>query len=355
MEIQIQDKTIGPNHPTYFIADIGANHDGDIKRAIQLIHLAKEAGADAAKFQNFQAPKIVSKYGFDHLGGKFSHQSRWEKSVYEVYEDASVPMDWTKIVKEECDKISIHYFSSPYDFESVDHLEKYNVPAYKIGSGDITWPEIIEYIAKKNKPILIAAGASDIEDVQRAMNILLKYNNQIVLMQCNTNYTASAENFKYINLRVLNAFRELYPEVILGLSDHTLGHTTVLGAVALGARVIEKHFTDDNSRSGPDHKFAMNPKTWKKMVEATRELEYALGKPVKKIEDNEKETVIVQRRCCRAVKDIQEGEMISNELIEALRPAPENSIKLFEKDKIIGKRAKKFIPKGDYFSLNNIE
>jgi sialic acid synthase SpsE len=354
MEIQIQNKTIGLEYPTYFIADVGANHDGDIERAIQLIHLAKEAGADAAKFQNFQAPKIVSKYGFDNLGGKFSHQSGWKKSVYEVYEDASVPMDWTRILKKECDKAGIHYFSSPYDFESVDHLEKYHVPTHKIGSGDITWPEIIEYIAKKNKPVLIAAGASDIEDVQRAMNILRKHNKQIVLMQCNTNYTASAENFKYINLRVLNVFKDLFPEVILGLSDHTLGHTTVLGAVALGARVVEKHFTDDNSREGPDHKFAMNPTTWKEMVEATRELEYALGQPVKKVEDNEKETAIVQRRCCRAVKDIQEGEVISNELIEVLRPAPENSIKPFEKEKIIGKTAKKFIAKGDYFSIGNI-
>ena len=135
------------------------------------------------------------------MGGKYSHQSSWKKSVYEVYEDASVPMNWTKMLKDECDKVGIHYFSSAYDFESVDHLEQNNVPTHKIGSGDITWPEIIEYIAKKNKPVLIAAGASGIEDVQRAMDILLKYNKQIVLMQCNTNYTASAENFKYINLR----------------------------------------------------------------------------------------------------------------------------------------------------------
>src|SRR4030095_12957017 len=130
-------------------------------------------------------------------------------------------------------------------------------------------------------------------DVERAMGILMRHTKEIVLMQCNTNYTASGENFKYINLRVLNAFKDMYPEAVLGLSDHTLGHSTVLGAVALGARVIEKHFTDDNGREGPDHKFAMNPTTWRQMVEATRELEYALGKPVKKVEENEKETVVV--------------------------------------------------------------
>jgi len=354
MTIQIQDKTIGIEFPTYFIADIGANHEGDLQRAIQLIHLAKEAGADAAKFQNFQAPKIVSRYGFDNLGGKFSHQSGWKKSVYEVYEDASVPQDWTRILKDECDKAGIHYFSSPYDFESVDHLESYGVPTHKIGSGDITWPEIIEYIAKKNKPVLIATGASSIEDVERAMSILLKHTKQIVLMQCNTNYTASIENFKHIHLRVLDVFRDMYPEVILGLSDHTLGHTTVLGAVAMGGRVIEKHFTDDNRREGPDHKFAMNPKAWKEMVNATRELEYALGLPIKRIEDNERQTVVVQRRCLRAKEDIGEGETISDNVVEALRPAPEDSLKPYEKHLVVGKKAKRLIQKGDYFSIENI-
>jgi len=354
MIIQILERKIGLGYPTYFIADIAANHDGDIERAVSLIRLAKKAGADAAKFQNFQAAKIVSKYGFDNLGGKFSHQSSWKKSVYETYEDAAVPMNWTKILKDECDKVGIHYFSSPYDFESVDHLDEYNVPAHKIGSGDITWPEIIEYIGKKNKPVLIATGASEITDVQRAMDVLLKNNKQIVLMQCNTNYTASGENFKYIQLRVLNAYREMYPEVILGLSDHTLGHTTVLGAVSLGARVIEKHFTDDNTRSGPDHKFAMNPQTWKEMVEATRELEYALGIPVKKIEDNERETVVVQRRCCRATRDIQEGIVITDDMIEALRPAPENSFKPYERNKIVGRKTTRQIQRGDFFSFENI-
>lgn len=355
MVIQIKDKTIGLEYPTYFIADVGANHDGDINRAKELIHLAKEAGADAAKFQNFQAPKIVSRFGFDNLGGKFSHQSSWKKSVYEVYEDASVPQDWTSILKEECDKVGIHYFSSPYDFESVDHLEQYDVPTHKIGSGDITWPEIIEYIAKKNKPVLIACGASDMTDVQRAMEILMRHTKQIVLMQCNTNYTASGENFKYINLRVLSAFKDMYPETVLGLSDHTLGHTTVLGAVTLGARVIEKHFTDDNNREGPDHRFAMNPITWRQMVEATRELEYALGKPIKKVEDNEQETVVVQRRCLRATTDIAGGTLITDEMVEALRPSPIDSFKPFEKNLVIGKKTKTAIQKGDYFSKNNIE
>ena len=138
MEIKILDKTIGLDYPTYFIADIAANHDGDLERAKLLIRLAKDAGADAAKFQNFRAPKIVSDYGFKAMGGQVSHQAEWTKSVFEVYDDASIPFEWTPILKEECDKVGIHYFSSPYDDDAIDMLDPY-VPAYKAGSGLISW------------------------------------------------------------------------------------------------------------------------------------------------------------------------------------------------------------------------
>ncbi|MGC9327221.1 MAG: N-acetylneuraminate synthase family protein, partial [Candidatus Hinthialibacter sp.] len=153
------------------IADISANHDGDLERAKMLVRLAAEAGADAAKFQNFRASKIVSDYGFKSMKSQVSHQAKWKKSVFEVYQDASLPLDWTPILKEECDACGIEYFSAPYDFEAVDHLDPY-VNMYKIGSGDITWLEIIQYIAEKKKPVLLASGASDIGDVQRAMQVL---------------------------------------------------------------------------------------------------------------------------------------------------------------------------------------
>ncbi len=259
MEIQIGSHTIGEIHPTYFIADISANHDGDLERARLLIRLAKEAGAEAAKFQNFRASKIVSDYGFKTLGGQLSHQATWKKTVFEIYADASIPFEWTPLLKEECDKVGIDYFSSPYDFEAVDMLEPY-VPAHKIGSGDITWTEIMEHIAHKGKPVILSTGASDLGDVQRAVHTILAINPQLVVLQCNTNYTASLENFDHIHLRVLNTYRVLFPNVILGLSDHTSGHATVLGAVAMGARVIEKHFTDDVHRTGPDHPFSMTPR-----------------------------------------------------------------------------------------------
>ncbi len=276
MELKIGSHTIGENHPTYFIADISANHDGDLERARLLIHLASEAGADAAKFQNFRAPKIVSDYGFKAMGGQISHQASWKKSVFQVYADASIPLDWTPVLKEECDKAGIDYFSSPYDFEAVDRLDPY-VPAHKIGSGDITWLEMLEYIARKGKPVILSTGASNIGEVQQAVHTILAINPQLVVLQCNTNYTASLENYNHIHLNVLKTYAAMFPNVILGLSDHTHGPATVLGAVALGAHVIERHFTDDNRRVGPDHPFSMTPATWRDMVDRTRELERAMG------------------------------------------------------------------------------
>ncbi len=335
MKFKIGSHWIGENYPTYFIADIAANHDGDLERAKQLIHQAKDAGADAAKFQNFQAAKIVSDFGFKSLGGQQSHQSKWKKSVFEVYKDASVPFDWTPILKEECDKAGIDYFSSPYDFEAIDMLDKYML-AYKIGSGEIDWIEALERMAAKGKPMLLATGAAAIGEVQKAVHAILAINKELVLMQCNTNYTASLENFKYINLNVLKIYALMFPDVILGLSDHTPGHATVLGAVALGARVIEKHFTDDTSREGPDHKFAMDPSTWADMVENTRRLEYALGSADKQVAGNELETVIIQRRCLRAAVDIHKGALLMREMIDVLRPATPGAILPDQIENVVG-------------------
>ena len=308
---------------TYFIADIAANHDGNLNRAKKLCELAKAAGADAAKFQHFKAKTIVNDKGFRDLGGQ-SHQANWKKSVYETYNDASVPIDWTPHLKEHCDKIGIDFFTTPYDLDYVDKLDEF-VSMYKIGSGDITWMKMLDKVGSKGKTVIIASGASDIEEVIRAVNQLSKYNIKIILMQCNTNYTANDDNFNYINLNVLKLYSVLFPDITLGLSDHTFGDETVLGAVTLGAKYIEKHFTDDNYRNGPDHPFSMNPKTWKKMVDRTRRLEQALGSPVKKIEKNELETVVLQRRSIRIKNDLRKGDTISKDDIIYLRPCPKDA------------------------------
>lgn len=353
MELKFGEKTVGINHPTYFIADIAANHDGDLKRAISLIHLAKEAGADAAKFQNFKAEKIVSDFGFKAMGEQQSHQSSWKRSVFEVYQDASVPDVWSETLKEACDKEGILYFSAPYDFEAIDWLDRF-MPMYKIGSGEIDWLESLERIAAKQKPVLLATGASTMAEVTRAVETILRINPRLVLMQCNTNYTASLENFKYINLRVLEKYAETWPDLILGLSDHTPGHATVLGAIALGARVIEKHFTDDNNREGPDHRFAMNPGSWEEMVVNARQLEAALGTAEKKVNGNEVDTVIIQRRCLRAARDLKAGEVLTREMIAVLRPAPAEAIKPHEIDRVVGKTLVKNIPSGEILAWEDL-
>ena len=200
--------------------------------------------------------------------------------------------------KKECNKLGIEFFSTPYSFQLVDHINKY-IKFFKIGSGDISWHDLILYVAKKktnhNCYRCIIFQRSKLNNKKNK-----KINNKIVLMQCNTNYTAKDENFKFINLNVIKKYKKKFPNLILGLSDHTHGHETVLGAVALGARVIEKHFTDNNNRIGPDHAFSMNPSTWEEMVKRTRNLEKSLGDGIKKIEKNELQSSVVQRRSIRA-------------------------------------------------------
>ena len=243
--------------------ELNVNFDGDLNRAKELIKIAAENGADAAKFQHYTADTLVSDFGFNSLNNSVrTHQSEWKDSVSATYDKASLNKEWTEELSDLSHSLGIGFFTSPYSLDLVDYVEPY-VDAYKVGSGDITWIEIIEHIAKKNKPLIIASGASSLADVKRAVEKVLSINSQLALLQCNTNYTGSIENFKYINLNVLKTFKKYFPNIILGLSDHTPGHSTVLGAVSLGAKIIEKHFTDNNNLIGPDHSFSMDPKSWK--------------------------------------------------------------------------------------------
>jgi sialic acid synthase SpsE len=354
MTFTIADRTIGGDEPTYFIADIAANHDGDLDRAVELIRLAAEAGADAAKFQNFRAAGIVSDYGFKALGSQQSHQASWEKSVYDVYDDASIPADWTPTLKQACDEHGIHYFSAPYDFESIEMLDPF-VLAYKVGSGDIDWLDSIRAMARKGKPMLVATGAASLADVVAAVEAVLEVNPDLCLMQCNTNYTADPGNMAYLNLRVLETYRQLFPQVVLGLSDHTAGDVSVLGAIALGARAVEKHFTDDTTRIGPDHKFSMDPTTWREMVDRARDLESALGSPLKKVEDNEKETVVLQRRCLRAAADLAAGQVLTVDDIEVLRPATPGALPPGAFDAIIGRTLRTSLVRGQDITWSSLD
>ncbi len=345
--VSVGARVLGDGQPTYFIVDVGANHDGDLGRAKALVHLAREAGADAVKFQHFRASRIVSARGFETLGRGLSHQAAWRRPVVAVYEAASVPWEWTPELRAECDAAGLAYFSAPYDFEAVEMLDPF-VPVFKIGSGDITWPEMLERVARKGKPVILSTGASDIAEVERAVTTIRRVNPRLVLMQCNTNYTGNPDNFRHVHLNVLRSYRAMFPDAVLGLSDHTPGHAAVLGAVALGARVIEKHFTDDTEREGPDHPFAMTPAAWREMVDRTRELEWALGSPEKRVADNEAETVIVQRRCLRAARDLAADEVLTRSLIDVLRPAPSDAIFPYDLERVLGMRVRRDVAAGEH-------
>lgn len=352
-EIELGHKKVGIDHAPYFIADIAANHDGDLQRAKLLIQLAAEAGAHAAKFQHFRAATIVSRKGFSELGRKIAHQENWTKDVYQVYAEAQVPWEWTETLASYARDCGIDFFTAPYDLEAIDHVDQF-VIAYKVGSGDIDWIEEIEYMASKKKPMIIATGASSLADVDRAVKSMQFLKAPLVLMQCNTNYTGLIDNLQFLNLNVLKLYAQRYENLVLGLSDHTPGYVSVLGSIALGARVIEKHFTDDTSRPGPDHGFSLDPKSWREMVELSTSMYQALGDGDKKIEKNELDSSIVQRRALRFRNDLLAGQKITREDLIPLRPAPVGSIKPFEINEVIGKSVIHAVSKDDLVQRENI-
>ena len=330
--IKIGNKLIGDQHPCYTIAEIGSNFDRSLAKAKRLIDLAIESGADAVKFQSFKAENLVNDDCFKNL--KIGYQLNWDKSVFDVYKNAEFPVEFHKDIFDYCQSKKIEFFSAPYDKESVDFLDKLGVKVFKIGSGDITWLENIEYIAKKNKPILLATGASDVFQIDRAMKVIRSAgNNQIVLMQCVTNYPAS---FNEINLKVLPMFREKF-DCLVGYSDHSPGTSVAIGTVAMGGCVIEKHFTDDKSQQGPDHSFAMDPKDFRKMVDDIRHMEKILGKPQKIIYDEEKPQYVSMKRGLKAKISVAKGTILKREHINVLRPCQENTVPADKLNEVLGK------------------
>lgn len=356
--IRIGKKVIGKGHPAYIISEVGSNFDGDLGRAKYLAKLSKEVGADAYKIQNFLAPKIVSSVGFENLQVAF--QKKWDKSVVEVYKNAEFPRQWLDELAQYCQEIGIDFFSAPYDIEAVELLEGIGVPVHKIGSGEIDNLEFVEYIARTNKPIFIACGSATMEEVENAIDTIRKTgNDKIVMMQCVTNYPSPLAD---ANVRAMVAIQEKF-DVEVGYSDHSggvegggddpLGGITVpMCAVALGACVIEKHFTDDRTRKGPDHPFAADPGNFRRMVEGIRAIERALGDGNKRVMPSEQETVIIQRRGVYATRDIRTGETITRAMTEFLRPAL--GLRPPAICEIIGKPAKRDIAAGNPIYADDI-
>ena len=220
MSVKVGNHIVGADHPVYFIADIASNHNGDLSHAKELIHACAESRVDAVRMQNFNAETIVSDFGFKNLDGVKTHQSAWKNSVFNSYKAASIPFEWTLELKELTEALGMDYFTSPYSLELTKAVEPY-ISAFKLGSGDITWHEQIKLMSSFHKPLLIATGASNIDEVKRAMRVALEKSKDIILMQCNTNYTANKkenisvteERFSNINLKVLETFSKLWPEV----------------------------------------------------------------------------------------------------------------------------------------------
>ncbi|OGJ37870.1 MAG: flagellar biosynthesis protein FlgA [Candidatus Pacebacteria bacterium RIFOXYA1_FULL_38_18] len=339
-EIKIGKRKVGINHPAYIVVDAGANFNNNLDTAKKLAYEAKKAGADVIKYQSFLAKKIVSARGFDSMELKGVHGS-WDQSVEEVFKKAELPRKWHLELANYCKNIGIEFTSSPYDFEAVDLLDEIGVSFFKIGSGDITWHEMLRYIAKKNKPIALATGASTLAEVDEAIRVIEETGNKkLILLQCITNYPSKVES---ANLNVMKTYSQAF-DILTGYSDHSPGDTVVLGSIALGGCFIEKHFTLNKKDTGPDHPHSMEPKELAEMIKKIRDLEKAMGSHRKIVVPEESETVIVQRRSLYANTDIKKGQKILKRNLSVLRPAL-GILPKFQKE-IVGRIANKNIEKG---------
>lgn len=313
----IGTRVVGEGAPTYFIAEIGANFDGDLELAKKYAKAAKDIGADCAKIQTFKAKKIVSRAGFASMDLKGVHGS-WKRPVDEVFAEVEFPREWHKEFFEYCRSIGITPSTAAYDYEAVDLVDGLGIEFYKIGSGDITWLEMVEYIARKGKPVILATGASTMDEVREAVATIEKTGNKnLGLLQCITNYPSK---FESANINVLKTYAQEFGAVV-GYSDHTPDDVVTLGSVAIGAKIIEKHVTFDRANKGPDHPHSMTFEEFGRMIERVRNLEAAMGSTEKRVVAEESETVIVQRRGLTATRDLDAGAILKDGDIEELRPA----------------------------------
>jgi len=352
--IRIADREIGDGNPCFIIAEAGANWrycddpEKNFQHALELIDMASKAGADAVKFQVYRAERLYAKDAghADYIGKK--------KSIYQTIHEMELPYDWLPQLKEHCDKKKIIFLATPFDEESTDKLEGIGVPTYKIASYTITHLPLLEYIARKRKPVILSTGASNLQDIEEALGCIMDAGNQqIALMQCTAKYPAPLES---LNLRVIDALKRRF-SIPVGLSDHSREPLIgPLGAVALGANMIEKHFTTDNSLEGPDHGFAVLPGELKEMIDSIRALEGALGKGEKDISEDEKELYRFARRYIYSIKDIPEGEGISPENVSVLRSGNlKPGLEPRHLREVLGKKARKNIKAGTGITWDLLE
>lgn len=339
-KIKIGNKIISKDSPAFIVAEISANHNGDYNRAVETIHAAADAGADAVKLQTYTADTITIDSDLPYF--QINEGTIWDgTTLYKLYEEAYTPWEWQPRLKEEANKLGLECFSSPFDFSSVDFLEKMDVPAYKIASYEINDIPLIRKVAALHKPIIFATGVALPEDIELALKVCKEEGNEdIILLKCVSAYPTPYEE---VNLRVINTLEEKY-DCIAGLSDHTMGGVVAVGSVALGGKMIEKHLTLRRADGGADSVFSMEPQEFADMVRDVRIMEKALGKPEYVLTDTQK----IEHGGSRSlfvVKDVAAGEVLTPDNIRSIRPGDGLHTKYYEE--ILGKQAQRALKKGE--------
>ena len=338
-EVIIDNRKIGGDNPVYIVAEMSANHNGDYNRAVELIHAAKEAGADAVKIQTYTADTITIDSNKPYF--QITQGTLWDgRTLYDLYKEAYTPWDWQPRLMEEAKKIGITLFSSPFDLTSVDFLEEMNVPCYKIASFEITDIPMIRKIARLGKPVIFATGIAYEKDIELALDTCRSEgNDQIILLKCTSAYPAP---FEAVNLEMIPHFADRY-NCVSGLSDHTMGYSVAVASVAKGAKMIEKHMTLRRADGGADSAFSMEPEEFRQMCIGVRQVEKALGKVTYELSEKQ----VREREHTRSlfvVKDIKAGEAYTPENVRSIRPGYGLHTKYYED--ILGKRATQDLEKG---------
>ena len=337
--IQIGSRMIGEEYPAFIIGEISANHNGNIENAVKLIKAAKEAGVDAIKLQTYTADTITIDSNNEYF--QIKQGTLWDgRTLHNLYQEAYMPWDWQPKLKRIAEEEGLICFSSPFDKTAVDFLEDMDVPAYKVASFEITDIPLIEYMASKGKPMIIATGIATISDIELAINACKRVgNDQIILLKCTSAYPAPMED---VNLRTIANIKETF-NVIPGLSDHTLGIEVAIASVAFGAKVIEKHITLSREDGGPDAAFSLEPHELKNMVQSIRNIEKAIGKVTYELTEKQQKSREFSRSLF-IVKDIKAGEVFTEENVRSIRPGFGLHPKYI--DDILGKVASEDLCKG---------
>lgn len=331
----------------FIIAEVGVNHNGDMEMAFKLIDIAVESGADAVKFQNFKAEYLVKRTLPQETYQKINY--RTDESQFEMLKKYELTKEDTINLKKYAEQRGIEFISTPYDKYSTDLLEGLEVDIYKIGSGEITDIPFLEHVARKNKTVILSTGASTMDEVEKAVLVITKVNKDLILLHCTSCYPTKLED---VNLNAMKTLMKTF-DYPIGLSDHTTGINVSIAAVAMGAKVIERHFTLDKNLPGPDHKASLEPKQLKDMVKAIREVEIAFGSYEKKPCSAEAETIRMGRRSILTKTKIKKGQIITEDMLITKRPATGITPKKFPE--IVGKKAKHDLEEDYILSFDDIE